>query len=116
MSALGLKHSLCSYEQVNAPIQYGNKLDLAAAYVLGLARMASQDRKLALTFGVFHGRVIQIMEGKVPIVHGRGYSIDGWGGTRIQSDVVRDGEVGLKEHQTGGEPPSNIRTHAPPDI
>jgi len=112
--ALGLKHSLCSYEQVNAPIQYGNKLDLAAAYVLGLARMASQDRKLALTFGVFHGRVIQIMEGKVPIVHGRGYSIDGWGGTRIQTDVVRDGEVWLKDHQTGRDHHFKLGSEYPP--
>ncbi len=51
---------------------------------------ASQDRKLSLNlnFGVFHGRVIQIMEGKIPIVHGRGYSIDGWGGTRIETGIT----------------------------
>jgi hypothetical protein len=71
------------------------------------------DRKLALTFGVFHGRVIQIMKGKVPIVHGRGYSIEGWGGTRIQTEVIRDGEVWLKNHQTGGNPSGQLCDMAP---
>src|SRR5260370_14805621 len=76
--------------------------------------MASQDRKLSLTFGVFHGRVTQIMEGKVPIVHGRGYSLDGWGGTRIETDVVRDGEVWLKNHQTGRDHHFKLGSAYPP--
>ena len=76
--------------------------------------MASRDRKLSLTFGVIHGRVIQVMEGKVPIVHGRGYSIDGWGGTRIETDVVRDGEVWLKDHQTGRDHHFQLGSEYPP--
>jgi len=77
---------------------------------------ASQDRKLSLNlnFGVFHGRVIQIMEGKIPIVHGRGYSIDGWGGTRIETDVVRDGEVWLKNHETGRDHHFQLGSEYPP--
>jgi hypothetical protein len=67
-----------------------------------------------LKFGVFHGRVIQIMEGKVPIVRGRGYTVEGWGRTRIDTDVVREGEVWLKNHQTGRDFHFELGSEYPP--
>jgi uncharacterized membrane protein (DUF485 family) len=67
-----------------------------------------------LNFTVLHGRVIQTMEGKIPIVSGNGYTVEGWGRTNIRTDVVREGEVWLKDHQTGRDHHFTLGSEYPP--
>lgn len=50
----------------------------------------------------------------MPVVRGGGYTVEGWGRTRIRTDLVRDGEVWLRDHQTGRDHHIALGSEYPP--
>ena len=99
------------------PKKDATRLPSSGAAANALARMVASKyvgRSLSLNFQVLHGRVLQVIEDKLPVVHGNGCTLDGWGRTRIRTDVVRAGEVWLRDHQTGRDHHFNLGSEYPP--
>ena len=54
-----------------------------------------------VNFSVFHGRVIECFEGKIPIVHGGGMTVRGYGGSWVGTTVRDVLSAWFVDHQTG---------------
>jgi hypothetical protein len=58
---------------------------------------------LRFQFDVYHGRVMEVLIGQVPFVHGEGRSFAGFGRSCVTTEVIKETSVWLRNHQTGQE-------------
>jgi hypothetical protein len=66
-----------------------------------LPRAAKRERFPEVSFKVLHARVIEAFEARIPITHGGGYTIRGYGTSWVNTTMRDELSVWLRDHETG---------------
>jgi hypothetical protein len=66
-----------------------------------LPRAVKREQFPPIQFQVLYGRIVEAFEAKVPVTHGAGYTIRGYGRSWVTTTVRDELSVWLVDHQTG---------------
>jgi hypothetical protein len=66
-----------------------------------LPRAVKREQFPEVSFQVLHARVIEAFEAKIPVTHGGGYTVRGYGTSWVNTTVRDELSVWLVDHQTG---------------